>query len=68
MLILQIVLAVLLIVSIVVQSRGAGIGSVMGGGGEFYGTRRGIERLLFKITIGLAVLFVVVSLLSVIVF
>lgn len=61
---LQTVLAVLVIVFVLLQSRGAGIGSVWGGGGEFYGTRRGIEKVLFRITILVTVLFTLVSLAS----
>lgn len=59
--ILQIILGVLIIVSIVLQSRGSGIGSAWGGGGEFYSTRRGIERLLFRATVFLVISFVMVS-------
>lgn len=65
MLVIQTVLGILLIIFIIIQARGAGIGSILGGGGEFYGTRRGIENLLFKATIALSILFVMVSLLSV---
>lgn len=59
--ILQIILGVFIIVSIVLQSRGSGIGSAWGGGGEFYSTRRGIEQLLFRTTVFLVILFVIVS-------
>lgn len=57
----QIVLGILIIISIVLQSRGVGVGSAWGGGGESYSTRRGIESILFKITIFLVVSFVFVS-------
>ena len=63
-LIAQIVLAILLIVTILLQSRGAGLGSAWGGEGQLYGTRRGVEKLLFQATIIVAVLFVAVSLAS----
>ena len=66
MVILQIVLGVLVILSILMQSRGAGIGTVWGGGGEFYGTRRGIEKTLFRVTIVATFLFVLISLASII--
>ena len=59
--ILQIILGVLIIVSIVLQSRGSGIGGAWGGGGESYSTRRGVESVLFKATIVLVILFVAVS-------
>lgn len=62
LLFLQIVLGTLVITSILLQSRGAGIGSAWGGGGEFYSTRRGVEKLLFRATIILVILFSLVSL------
>ncbi|MEK7182585.1 MAG: preprotein translocase subunit SecG [Patescibacteria group bacterium] len=58
----QIILGTLVITSILLQSRGAGIGSAWGGGGEFYSTRRGVEKLLFRATIILVILFSLVSL------
>ena len=61
LLFLQIILGLLVILLILLQSRGAGIGSAWGGGGEFYGTRRGMEETLFKATIILVVSFILVS-------
>lgn len=57
----QTLLAIILIVCILLQSRGAGLGGAWGGGGELYTTRRGIEKLLFRATVVVAVLFVIVS-------
>ncbi|MDO8452719.1 MAG: preprotein translocase subunit SecG [bacterium] len=54
----QFVLAVLLSASILLQSRGAGLGSSWGGGGELYSTRRGVEKILFRLTVLLAILFI----------
>lgn len=62
LLFLQIILGTLVVTSILLQSRGAGIGSAWGGGGEFYSTRRGVEKILFRATIILVVLFSLVSL------
>lgn len=62
LLVLQTILGVLLIVSILLQSRGTGIGVAWGGGGELYSTRRGVEKVLFRATILLVILFIVVSL------
>lgn len=59
--IVQTALALLLILLIVLQNRGAGLGSAWGGGGEFYGTRRGVEKIMFRLTIAIAVLFVALS-------
>lgn len=63
----QTVLAILLIISILLQNRGSGLGSAWGGEGELYGTRRGVEKLLFRATILIATLFIFVSLASIIV-
>lgn len=65
--ILQIILSLLLMVAILLQSKGAGLGQAWGGGGEFYRSRRGIEKVLFRVTILLAVLFLVSSIVSAIV-
>lgn len=64
LLIIQIVVSLLLSGSILLQSRGTGLGSAWGGSGEFYRTKRGAERLLFSATIVLSVLFVSLSILS----
>lgn len=61
---LQIVLAVLLILVILVQQKGTGLGSTFGGDLSFYRTKRGAEKFLFYATIFLAGLFVVSSLVS----
>jgi len=57
---LQIILTVFLIVFILLQVRGSGLGTVFGGGsgGEFYRSKRGIEKILYRGTIVLGVLFV----------
>lgn len=66
LMIAQMLLGGLLIALILLQNRGAGLGSAWGGGGELYITRRGMEKMLFKLTILVAALFVVVSLASLI--
>lgn len=58
---LQIILGILVILLIILQSRGAGIGSAWGGGGELYGTRRGMEKTLFKATVIIVIFFILVS-------
>ena len=53
----QVVLAVLLMASILLQSRGAGLSGIFGGANSIYRTKRGIEKTLFYSTIVLAALF-----------
>ena len=60
----QSILAVALIASILLQQRGTGLGGAFGGEVTAYRSRRGIERTLFRLTILLAVLFVIFSLLN----
>ena len=64
----QIIISVALTVAILLQIRSSGLGSVFGGSeSTVYRTRRGVERLLFNITIGLAIAFFVITILNVIV-
>jgi preprotein translocase subunit SecG len=58
------ILAVALIAAILLQQRGTGLGGAFGGEVTAYRSRRGIERTLFRLTIVLAVLFVLFSLLN----
>jgi preprotein translocase subunit SecG len=64
----MIVVSVALIGIILLQGRGVGLGGL--GGGDYSGTgyhvRRGIERLLFNITIGLSVVFFALAVVNVI--
>lgn len=54
-----IAIAVVMCVSILLQIRGSGIGSLFGSaGGDFFRSRRGMEKFLFNLTIVTAVLFV----------
>jgi preprotein translocase subunit SecG len=50
--------AVLMIVAILLQQRGASLGAGFGSSGELYTTRRGLDKNLFEVTIVLAVVFV----------
>lgn len=57
----QIILGVALIIVILLQARGSGLGSIFGGTGTVFKTRRGIDRLLFRMTIFFMVAFAIVS-------
>jgi len=50
--------AVLMVVSILLQQRGATLGAGFGSSGELYTTRRGLDKNLYEVTIVLAVVFV----------
>ncbi len=64
LLILNIVLSVLIIIFILVQGKGAGLGSAWGGGGEMFQTRRGMEKIILWITMIFIIIFFVVSLIN----
>ena len=58
----QIVISVALIVAIVLQSKGAGLGGLTGAtAGSVIRARRGVEKLLFNVTIGLSIAFFVIA-------
>jgi preprotein translocase subunit SecG len=63
-----VIVSVALIVMVLLQSRGAGLGGLGGGdfGGGGYHVRRGVERLMFNITIGLSIVFFILAILNVV--
>ncbi|MBM3133636.1 MAG: preprotein translocase subunit SecG [Chloroflexi bacterium] len=63
-----IVISIALVGVVLLQARGAGgVGGIFGGSqsSSGYRTRRGVEKVLFRMTIALAVIFVIVSAISV---
>ncbi len=58
----QIILAVGLVLAVLLQVRGGGLGGIFGQADTVYRTKRGVEKTLFQLTIALAVLFIVISL------
>ncbi len=66
LLITQAIVAVLLIIFIILQQRGGSLGSVFGGTGEFYATRRGAEKKIFWGTVILGAAFIILALLNLI--
>jgi preprotein translocase subunit SecG len=58
----QILVSIALMLSVLLQARGAGLSGTFGGDSAVYRSRRGIEKRLFQFTIVLGVLFVVFSL------
>lgn len=63
-----IIISVTLIVSIILQNKGVGLGGLTGNDtGGVFSARRGIEKTLFWITIALSIIFVVLTLVTIIV-
>ena len=61
-----IITSIALIVSVILQSKGAGLGGLTGGDtGGVFTARRGIEKVLFWVTIGLSALFFVLAIITV---
>lgn len=61
LLVLQIIIGIALIGAIVLQMQGSGLSTAFGGSGEFYRSKRSVEKFLFIATIILAALFGIVS-------
>ena len=57
--ILEIILGAVLMLLILLQSKGTGLGSTFGGEISFYRTKRGVEKLLFYGTIIIATMFLI---------
>jgi len=64
---LQLALAVVLILVILLQQKGSGLGAAFGGGSDVFTTRRGIDKVLYQITIVTSILFFGVALANVMV-
>ena len=62
----QLIIAVAIIVLILLQERSSGLSGVLGGGeaGNFYQTRRGLEKIIFRATVILVTLFLILSLIN----
>jgi len=61
----QIVVALALILAVLLQAKGGGMGGIFGQADTVYRTKRGVEKTLFQLTIALVVIFIGLSLLSV---
>ncbi|HHY87474.1 MAG TPA: preprotein translocase subunit SecG [Chloroflexi bacterium] len=61
-----IITSIALIASVILQNKGVGLGGLTGADtGSVFTQRRGLEKTLFYITIGLAVLFIILTLVTV---
>jgi preprotein translocase subunit SecG len=63
--IVQIFVSIILIGVLLLQARGSGFSATFSSDSSIYRTRRGVEKTLFNVTIVLAILFVIISILSV---
>jgi len=65
----QIILSVILVLAIMLQQSGSGVGGALGGdsSGGFHQTRRGFEKFLFYLSIVCGILFALFALLSIII-
>ena len=63
--IIQIVIASFLILTILLQQRGAGGSAIMGGSGASYYTKRGFEKILSVTIVILSVLFIITAIASI---
>jgi len=61
----QIITSLALIIVILIQAQGTGLGGLFGGGGEEYRSKRGVEKVLLYVTIGLSIIFLGLSLVGV---
>jgi preprotein translocase subunit SecG len=60
----QIVVAIALVMAILLQVRGGGLGGIFGQPDSVYRTKRGVEKTLFQLTIALVVLFIIITVIA----
>ncbi len=60
----QIVISVALVLVIMLQVKGGGLGGIFGQASSVFRTRRGLEKRLFQLTIVLTVLFIVIAIIT----
>jgi preprotein translocase subunit SecG len=60
----QVIVAVVLILVLLLQVRGGGLGGIFGQADTTFRTRRGLEKTLFQFTIVLVVVFIALALTS----
>jgi len=65
--VIQIILSILLMTAILLQQKGGGLGAAFGGSSNIYSTKRGIDKILYRATIVMAVLFLLLSLVGLLV-
>jgi preprotein translocase subunit SecG len=65
--VVQIIISITMVVLIVLQAKGSGLGTLFGGegGGTITKTRRGLEKTLFQLTVGLSIAFLAIAIITV---
>ncbi|MBI4136442.1 preprotein translocase subunit SecG [Candidatus Roizmanbacteria bacterium] len=61
LIIFQIIVSIILIFLIAIQGKGGGLGSAFGSSAGAFHERRGVEKFVFQLTIGLTALFLITS-------
>lgn len=61
---LQILVAMSLIALILLQAKGGGLGTAFGGQSQVYHTKKGVEKVVFYLTIGLTILLTILALIN----
>ncbi|KKT68728.1 MAG: Preprotein translocase, SecG subunit [candidate division WWE3 bacterium GW2011_GWB1_44_4] len=64
LIIIQILVALSLIALILLQAKGGGLGTAFGGQSQVYHTKKGVEKIVFYLTIGLTLLLTVLALIN----
>ena len=60
----QLVGAIALILLVLLQVRGGGLGGIFGQADTVYRTKRGVEKTLFQLTIALVIIFIILAVVS----
>lgn len=60
----QILISMLLIILILIQTRGTGFAAGYASDSSIYRTRRGVERLVFQLTIAVSIVFLVLAIVA----
>ena len=60
----QIILSAAVIMAILLQVRGGGLGGIFGQADTVYRTKRGVEKTLFQLTVVLVALFIIIAIVA----
>ena len=55
--VIQIILGIFVIGLIMIQAKGGGLGSAFGGFGGAYRSKRGVEKIIYVLTIAISLIF-----------